>query len=59
MGFPAPKVMVSEEASSLEFLSDNCAPACPEIVDALLRANVGGEESYGYDKFESSGTNAL
>jgi threonine aldolase len=49
MGFPDPRVMVSKETSSLEFLSDNCAPACPEVVDALLRANIGSEESYGYD----------
>ena len=33
----------------LNFASDNCAGAHPEVLDALVRANVGHEVSYGAD----------
>lgn len=33
----------------LNFTSDNCAGAHPEVLDALVRANVGQEVSYGAD----------
>ena len=35
----------------LNFTSDNCAGAHPEVLDALVRANVGQEVSYGTDSY--------
>jgi len=38
----------------MRFLSDNTAPACPEICDALVRANTGRVKSYGEDEWTRS-----
>ena len=36
------------------FSSDNVTIACPEIMDALVKANSGNEDSYGDDKWSES-----
>ena len=36
------------------FSSDNVTIACPEIMDALVKANSGNVDSYGDDKWSES-----
>ena len=36
------------------FASDNVTTACPEIMDALVKANSGNVDSYGDDKWSES-----
>ena len=36
------------------FASDNVTTACPEIMDALIKANSGNVDSYGDDKWSES-----
>ena len=36
------------------FASDNVTNACPEIMDALVKANSGNVDSYGDDKWSES-----
>ena len=38
----------------MRFLSDNTSPACPEILDALMRVNQGRVKSYGDDEWTRS-----
>ncbi len=33
------------------FASDNVTPACPEVMEAINKANIGNIESYGHDKW--------
>ena len=42
---PTPTVM----AYQLNFNSDNCTSACPEVMEALIAANSGERGSYGID----------
>jgi threonine aldolase len=37
-------------AYQLNFNSDNCTSACPEVMDALIAANSGERGSYGIDE---------
>ena len=36
--------------SQLEFRSDNCGRAAPELIEALVQANVGSALGYGGDE---------
>ena len=36
------------------FTSDNVTGACPEVMDALIKANSGVASSYGNDKWSSN-----
>ena len=45
--------MVSEEIRK-NFASDNVTPACPEVMEAMLRANEGSVGSYGGDDLSVS-----
>jgi threonine aldolase len=35
------------------FASDNVTSACPEVMDALIEANLGNANSYGDDEWSS------
>jgi threonine aldolase len=48
-----------EPLRSANFLSDNCAPACPEVVEAISAANIGNEPSYGDDAITAQAKAAM
>lgn len=48
-----------EAFRNVSFLSDNCTPACPEVMDAISEANVGNEPSYGGDTITSQASSAF
>ena len=48
-----------ESIRSADFLSDNCVPACPEVVEAIFDHNVRNEPSYGDDSITEQANTAM
>jgi threonine aldolase len=48
-----------EPIRSANFLSDNCVPACPEVVKAISDHNIRNEPSYGDDSITEQANTAM
>src|SRR5262245_46632195 len=46
-------------ARSPELLSDNCAPVCPEVINAIVASNRSTGDSYGADAFTATARDAF
>src|SRR5437868_5335683 len=46
---PRCQILACGDTGGMNFTSDNCYGAAPEILDALARANTGSDVSYGDD----------
>ena len=44
------KIKIKRER--VKFASDNVAGACPEVLDAILKANEGDSTPYGNDQYQ-------
>ena len=44
---------VKTKRERVKFASDNVAGACPEVLDALLKANEGDSTPYGNDQIST------
>ena len=45
---------IKTKRERVKFASDNVTGACPEVLDAILKANVGDRTPYGNDEISKS-----
>jgi len=45
---------IKTKRERVKFASDNVAGACPEVLEALLKANEGDSAPYGNDDYSKS-----
>jgi len=43
---------IKTKRERVKFASDNVAGACPEVLDAVLKANDGDSTPYGNDEYQ-------
>ena len=46
-------VKIKTKRDRVKFASDNVAGACPEVLDAVIRANEGDSTPYGNDQIST------
>ena len=45
---------IKTKRERVKFASDNVAGACPEVLDAIIKANVGDRAPYGDDEISKN-----
>ena len=46
-------VQIKTKRERVQFASDNVTGACPEVLEAILKANDGDRTPYGYDQIST------